>query len=72
MFLKKFPFDSGNTDLVILSSSLPLLLDCSAEELEISREMFSEVFVEFFPEEFVDCSGDFLAKSGERMGLAAL
>jgi len=71
MFLKKFPLVS--TILVLLPiPSFLVSFGTSAEELEMSRDMFTEVSGDVTAEETVEDSTDLLATGGERIGRAAL
>jgi len=71
MFLKKFPLVS--TILVALPiPSFLVSFGTSAEELEMSRDMFTEVSGDVTAEETVEDSTDLLTTGGERIGRAAL
>jgi len=71
MFLKKFPLVS--TILVLLPiPSFLVSFGTSAEELEMSRDMFTEVSGDVTAEETVEDSTDLLTTGGERIGRAAL
>jgi hypothetical protein len=71
MFLKKFPLVSAILMLLPVPSFL-ISFGTSAEELEMSKDMFTEVSGDVTAEDTVEDSTERRTTSGERIGRAAL
>jgi len=71
MFLKKFPLVSTILMLLPIPSFL-VSFGTSTEELEMSKDMFTEVSGEVTADDTVEDSTDRRTTSGERIGRAAL
>jgi len=71
MFLKKFPLVSAILMLLPVPS-FRISFGTSAEELEMSKDMFTDVSGDVTTEETVEDSTERRTTSGERIGRAAL